>query len=71
MFILDCSVTMTWCFEDEQSDNSYAAQILTLMETESALVPRPWHLEVLNILFVAERKRRIVAQDSDNFLSRA
>lgn len=69
MFILDCSVTMTWCFEDEQSDDSYASQILTLLETESALVPRLWHLEVLNVLFVAERKRRIIAQDSDNFLS--
>ena len=68
MFVLDCSVTMSWCFQDEQTVNNYAAQILSRMESESALVPRLWHLEVLNVLMVAERQRRITAEQSDNFL---
>lgn len=68
MFVLDCSVTMSWCFQDEQTENNYASKILSMMESESALVPRLWHLEVLNVLMVAERQRRITAEQSDNFL---
>lgn len=68
MFVLDCSATMSWCFQDEQADNNYASQILSKMESESALVPRLWHLEVLNVLMVAERQRRITAEQSDAFL---
>ena len=68
MFVLDCSVTMSWCFQDEQADNNYAAQILSSLESDSALVPRLWHLEVLNVLLVAERQRRITAEQSDTFL---
>ena len=68
MFVLDCSVTMSWCFQDEQTDNNYAAKILSSMESDSALVPRLWHLEVLNVLLVAERQRRITAEQSDKFL---
>lgn len=67
MFVLDCSVTMAWCFEDEK-DNDYATHILTLLEKETALVPRLWHLEVLNVLFAAERRRWIAAEQSDEFL---
>ena len=59
---------MSWCFQDEQTDNNYAAQILSKMKSESALVPRLWHLEVLNVLMVAERQHRITAKQSDNFL---
>ncbi|MEZ5478319.1 MAG: type II toxin-antitoxin system VapC family toxin [Thiolinea sp.] len=59
MFVLDYSVTMTWCFADEQAGNHYAAQVLERMKTDAALVPRLWHLEVLNVLLVAERSRRI------------
>lgn len=66
MFVLDCSVTMAWCFDDENSE--YAAQVLEHLKTDSALVPRLWHLEVLNVLLVAERKRRITVAESDSFL---
>ena len=68
MFVLDCSVTMSWCFEEESENCQYAEQILKRLETEDAVVPRLWHLEVLNVLLASERRRRIAAQQSDSFL---
>ena len=67
MFVLDCSVTMSWCFEDENSQ--YAAKVLEKLKTDSVLVPRLWHLEVLNVLLIAERQRRITTDKSDVFLN--
>ena len=68
MFVLDCSVTMSWCFEEESENGQYSEQILKRLETEDAVVPRLWHLEVLNVLLASERRRRIAAQQSDSFL---
>lgn len=68
MFVLDCSVTMSWCFEEESENGIYAEQVLKRLETEDAVVPRLWHLEVLNVLLASERRRRIAAQQSDSFL---
>ncbi len=67
MFVLDCSVTMAWCFEDEASE--YADAVLRHLETEDALVPTLWHLEVLNVLLVAERRGRITPQHRHDFLN--
>lgn len=66
MFVLDCSVTMAWCFADESSD--YADKVLSCLETQTALVPRLWHLEVTNILLVGERRGRIMQAETDDFL---
>lgn len=66
MFVLDCSVTMAWCFVDEVSD--YADKVLDCLETQTVYVPRLWHLEVLNILLVAERRGRITQVESSEFL---
>lgn len=66
MFVLDCSVTMAWCFEDEASE--YADAVLRRLETEDAVVPTLWHLEVLNVLLVAERRGRITTQQRQDFL---
>jgi predicted nucleic acid-binding protein len=66
MFVLDCSVTMAWCFADEASD--YADKVLDCLETQTVYVPRLWHLEVLNILLVAERRGRITQAESSEFL---
>lgn len=68
MFVLDCSVTMSWCFDEESENGIYAERILKRLETEDALVPRLWHLEVLNVLLAAERRRRISVAESDRFL---
>jgi predicted nucleic acid-binding protein len=58
-FVLDCSVTMSWCFEDEV--NEYSESILSSLQFSQALVPSLWALEVANVLLVAERRKRINA----------
>ena len=65
-FVLDCSVTMAWCFEDESDD--YAAGVLRALTTGTAVVPPLWVLEVANVLLIAERRRRISADASARFL---
>ena len=48
-FVLDCSITMSWCFADEADGYADA----------EAVVPSIWPLEVANVLIVAERRQRI------------
>ena len=66
MFILDCSATMAWCFEDEASQ--YADAVLDCLQSQTAIVPRLWHIEILNVLLVGERRHRIDKEDSREFL---
>ena len=56
-FVLDASVALAWCFEDEGGD--YALQVLDALRTEEAVVPALWTLEVSNGLLAAERRGRI------------
>lgn len=65
-FVLDCSVTMAWCFEDET--DPYADAILEGLAQSSALVPSLWALEVTNVLLVGERRGRISQPGSVRFL---
>ncbi|HEV2233964.1 MAG TPA: type II toxin-antitoxin system VapC family toxin, partial [Terriglobia bacterium] len=64
--MMDCSVTMGWCFEDEKDDSSEA--MLDLLVTWGAAVPSIWSFEVANTLLVGERRKRITKLDSSNFL---
>lgn len=64
--VLDCSVTMAWCFEDEC--DPYAEAVLSSLGDAQALVPPIWPLEVVNVLLVAERKKRLHRADSSRFL---
>lgn len=66
-FVIDNSVVMTWCFEDEA--NGYADDVLDSMNSMTAVVPAIWPLEVGNVLLVAERKKRLTAGDSSRFLA--
>jgi predicted nucleic acid-binding protein len=65
-FVLDCSVTMAWCFENES--NAYARAVLTSIPRGPAVVPPLWLLEVANVLLVAERRRRIARAAVSRFL---
>lgn len=56
-FVLEASVTLAWCFEDERS--AYADRLLDGMVPAGAAVPAIWPLEVANALLVAERRRRL------------
>jgi predicted nucleic acid-binding protein len=66
-FIIDCSMTMAWCFADEATPKT--SQVLERLETESVLVPSLWFFEVGNVLAMAEKRKRIRAAKSDQFLS--
>ncbi|MFW6082205.1 MAG: type II toxin-antitoxin system VapC family toxin [Desulfosalsimonas sp.] len=66
-FVIDNSVVMAWCFGDEAND--YADSVLEQLTENTALVPAVWPLEVVNVLLVAERKKRLRFADSGRFLA--
>ncbi len=66
-FVIDNSIVMTWCFEDET--NKYADYVLDRLETSTGFAPSIWPLEVCNVLLVAERKKRIGEADSTRFIT--
>jgi predicted nucleic acid-binding protein len=66
-FVIDASVVMTWCFEDETSP--YAETVLDGLESATAIVPSIWSLEIGNVLLVAERKNRLSPTAADRFIA--
>jgi predicted nucleic acid-binding protein len=65
--VIDASVTLSWCFPDEQTPLSL--NVLDLLKRgEQALVPAFWSLEVLNTLLLGERKGRITALQTKSFI---
>ncbi|MFW6457357.1 MAG: type II toxin-antitoxin system VapC family toxin [Planctomycetota bacterium] len=65
-FVVDNSVVMSWAFEDEE--NSYADAVLDSLETNEAIVPPIWPLEVANVLVVAQRNERLMPSDERRFV---
>lgn len=65
-YILDCSTTMAWCFEDEVTP--YTETMLTHLNHCSAHVPSIWYLEVANVLLFAEKKGRITKVKASGFI---
>jgi predicted nucleic acid-binding protein len=59
--VLDCSIAVGWCFEDEASAETDA--LLDRVRDEGAVVPALWHLELGNVLLQAEKRGRIAAGD--------
>lgn len=66
-FVVDNSVVMSWCFKDET--NNYADTVLDRFAESIAVVPSIWLLEVVNVLLVAERQKRLSESDSIRFLT--
>jgi len=64
--VLDCSVTMAWCFEDECDE--IADAVLGAIGATEVWVPALWPIEVANVLLVAERRSRITSAGSARFL---
>ena len=60
--VLDASVALAWCFRDERTEAT--AELLERVQTDAAAVPSLWHLEVVNVLALAERRRRITPAES-------
>jgi predicted nucleic acid-binding protein len=66
-FVLDCSMTMAWCFQDEGGSRPQA--VFAGLETNEAIVPGIWPLEVANVLAVCERRNRLSAADVATFIN--
>ncbi len=66
-FVLDASVTLSWCFSDEMTPATLS--LLKKLEHEEACVPEIWSLEVGNILIMAEKKKRISYANMMEFIS--
>lgn len=67
-FVLDCSMTMSWCFEDEKSSEGDATLDSLVNGEREGLVPSLWRLEVINVLSVGERRGRLSTARSLLFL---
>ena len=56
-FVLDCSVAVAWCFEDEATAELDA--LLDRVQRHGAVVPPLWMSEASNVLLMAQRRGRI------------
>ena len=65
--VVDASVTLSWCFPDEQTPLSLMV-LDRLNAGDAALVPAFWSVEVLNSLLVAEKRGRISSNQTQAFL---
>lgn len=54
VLVLDASVAVAWLLREQ--DASTAELVLLRLESDEALVPQLWHLEVRNTLLVASRR---------------
>jgi len=61
--VIDCSMTLSWYFEDERTTARIA--VLNQVADAGAVVPALWRLEVLNGLQVAVRRGRITVSYRD------
>ena len=66
-FVLDASLTLSWCFRDE--DTPYSRSVLASLQSNHAVVPALWPFEIANVLALAERRGRITVDLRQNFLS--
>jgi len=68
-FVLDCSVTITWLFDHESTEDTDGL-LGKLFGPEKAVVPQHWVLEVGNVLLGAERlKKKKTPADTTLFLN--
>jgi predicted nucleic acid-binding protein len=61
-FVVDASVSLSWCFDDEASADSDA--LLHRLGEGGGIVPVSWEYEVANVLALAQRRGRITEAES-------
>ena len=59
--VVDSSVALSWCFEDEASADTEA--VLDQVRLRGAVVPGLWHVELANVLLQAEKRGRLTQSD--------
>jgi predicted nucleic acid-binding protein len=65
--VIDASVALAWCFGDERTEAT--AKLLERVQTDAVAVPVLWHLEVANVLALAEHRRRITPAESTELIT--
>ena len=65
--VIDASVALAWCFKDERT--AVTAELLERVQTDLAAVPILWHLEIANVLALAERRGRITSAESAELIA--
>lgn len=69
-FVLDNSVAMRWLLQSPKpADQKYAEDVLKKMSEHDALVPNLWHLEAINVLLGAEKRREVSTGDIERFIA--
>lgn len=66
-FVLDCSVTMAWCFDDEAT--RYTGAVRDRLVDVRAIVPMLWSLEVAGAAIMGERRKRLDEARTRRFLT--
>jgi predicted nucleic acid-binding protein len=66
-YVLDASVAAAWILADEPDTTAGAA--LDRLESGEAYVPQLWHLEIRNVLLVAERRGRVAPGEATQHLN--
>jgi predicted nucleic acid-binding protein len=68
-FVVDASITLAWCFEDEAT--SFTEAVLDLLSREAeAIAPPIWPFEVANALLMGERRKRLTNTQTGSLLRR-
>ncbi|MDQ3779528.1 MAG: type II toxin-antitoxin system VapC family toxin [Chloroflexota bacterium] len=65
-FVLDASMAMAWCFDDERTDVSEA--VLLALSDDEAIVPAVWSSEVTNATLRGLRRNRLTPTQVLSFL---
>ena len=67
-FVLDASVTLAWCFDDEA--NPYTEALLNWCAAGTEVYVSPvWSLEIANILVQTQRKGRVTKDRVERFVA--
>ena len=67
-FVIDASVTLPWCFDDEAT--AYTEGLLNRCAAgEEVMVAAVWPLEITNGLLYARRRGRVTAERVEQFLT--
>ncbi|HWB51733.1 MAG TPA: type II toxin-antitoxin system VapC family toxin [Stellaceae bacterium] len=64
--VLDASIVLCWCFEDEATEAT--DDLLRQSQTITIAVPSHWFIEVTNVLALSERRGRITPADTTQFI---
>lgn len=65
-FVVDSSITLSWCFREEMTPE--VMRIQAMLVDDDAIVPAHWPLEVTNVLVLGERRGRITKVEKERLL---